>query len=113
MQIAQTIPADLWCEVIQHLTDKMCRFELETIALTSLTRYRAGTYIVYRVNKVLGVVPGEMFDNLDLIIIRENRRNQRDPFVCGKSVAYQPPPGWIIAVHEKAAGLTNARPSLE
>ena len=51
------------------------------------------TYLVYNVDERLGVVLREIFDHLDLIIIRENFRNQSDTFVYGKSIADQSFPG--------------------
>lgn len=51
------------------------------------------TYLVYNVDERLGIVPREIFDHLDLIIIRENFRNQSDTFVHGKSIADQFFPG--------------------
>ena len=48
-----------------------------------------GTYLVHNINEYLGIVHREVFDHLDLIIIRENCRNQSDMFIYGKGIADQ------------------------
>ena len=34
------------------------------------------TYLVYRIDKGLGIVPGEALNHLDFITVGEDRRNQ-------------------------------------
>jgi len=40
-----------------------------------------GGYLVYRINKVLSVVPTEIPDHFDLILAHQNCLNQRDGLV--------------------------------
>jgi hypothetical protein len=47
----------------------------------------AGTYLVYHVDKGLGIVSTEISNRLDLIMIQEDGRYQRDAIMCGKAVA--------------------------
>jgi hypothetical protein len=48
-------------------------------------------YLVYHVDKGLGVVSTEISNHLDLIMIREDGRYQRDAITCGKGIADQQP----------------------
>jgi hypothetical protein len=66
-----------------------------------------GTYLVDRIDKGLGVIPREVSDQLDLIMVRENGRYQRYAFIYGKGVVDQSFPGWRITVHKYAAKLTK------
>jgi hypothetical protein len=50
-------------------------------------RMSMSTYLVYRVDDVLGILSSEASDRLDLIMVRENRHNQRDALVRGKWIA--------------------------
>lgn len=66
-----------------------------------------GSYLIYRVDKGLGVVFGETNDNLDLIGIREDGRYQKSAIVRGKLVADQTFPGGKVASHKNAVKLTG------
>jgi hypothetical protein len=55
-----------------------------------------GTYHVYHVDKVLGIIPREIFNRLDLIMIQEGSRYQRVALMRGKCVAEQLFPGWNV-----------------
>ena len=68
---------------------------------------RVGTYLVYHINKVLGIVTRNLFNHLDLIVIQEHFRDQRDPIVCGKSMISQLFPDWTFTAREKAVKLVN------
>jgi hypothetical protein len=54
----------------------------------------ASIYLAYRIDSVLGIVPEEISSHPDLVMVREDRRNQRDAFVRGESMADQLFPGW-------------------
>jgi hypothetical protein len=43
-----------------------------------------GAHLVYHVDKGLSVVPTEVTDHLDLILVREDCPNERDDFVRGE-----------------------------
>jgi hypothetical protein len=45
------------------------------------------TYLIYHVNKGLGITSKEMSDRLDLITVREDGRYQRGALVRGKRIA--------------------------
>jgi len=64
-------------------------------------------YLVYDVDKVLGVVAGEMFDHLHLVAVREDSRDQGDAFVYIEGMADQPFPGWKPTARKKTVELTK------
>jgi hypothetical protein len=59
-------------------------------------------YLIHYIDKGMGVVSGEMPVHIDPVIIREDRRDQRDALGRGEGMADQTFPGWIFAVDEKA-----------
>ena len=59
------------------------------------------TYLVYHIDKGLGIVSGKMLDHLNLIIVQEDCCDQGNALFCGEGTADQPFPGWILAGHEK------------
>ena len=65
------------------------------------------TYLVYHVNKGLGIISREMSDHLNLITVREDGRYQRSAFVHRKGIADQPFPSGKIATHEDTVKLTE------
>jgi hypothetical protein len=65
------------------------------------------TYLIYYVDKVLGILSREMFDCLDLVIIREDGNYQRDALVCGEGIADQSLPGWRVTADEDTVKLMN------
>ena len=72
----------------------------------------ADAYLVYHVDKGLGITSGEVIEHLDLVIVSEDGCHQRDALVCGKVMTNQQFPGWDVTVHENAIKSVNAR-SLE
>ena len=66
-----------------------------------------GVYLVYHINKVLGIVPSELPDPLDLVVIREDRCDQRDAAVYGKGMTGQLLPRWMFAGCEKIVNSAN------
>ena len=66
-----------------------------------------GSYLVYHINKVLGIVTRKLFNHLDLIVILEHFRDQRDLIVCGKSMISQLFPDSTFTMREKAVKLVN------
>jgi hypothetical protein len=65
------------------------------------------THLVYYVDNVLGILSRKTFDHFNFIIVREDRRYQRDPLPCGKRIADQTFPGWRATTHVGAVKLTN------
>jgi hypothetical protein len=45
------------------------------------------TYLIYCIDNILGIVPREIFSHLDVIVVRENCRDQRDALVRGEGIA--------------------------
>ena len=72
-----------------------------------------GTYRVYHIDKVLGIIPGEIFDRPDLIMIQEGSHYQRAALMRGKCVAEQLFPGWKVTsrvtTHEDTVKPTDGR----
>ena len=65
-------------------------------------------YLIYHVDKGLGIDSVEMPDYLGLITVRNNGFDQRDTLVNGKGGTDQLFPGWgARTVHEKTVRLTN------
>jgi len=56
------------------------------------------TYLVYHVNEDLGIITREISDHLDLLMVREDGRYQRDALVRGKGRADQPFPAWRVTI---------------
>ena len=71
-----------------------------------------GACLVYYINKDLRIVSGELSNRLDLVVVQEDRRDQRDTLIHGKGMTDQPFPGRDFAVHEEPVKLTSVR-SLE
>ena len=69
-----------------------------------------GAYLVHHINKGMGIVSGDIFDRIDLVITGEYRRDQRDALGRGEGVTDQPFPGWIFTAHEKAVQPTIVDP---
>ena len=65
-------------------------------------------YLVYDINKVLGVVAREVFNHLNLVVVREDGRDQRDAFIRGEGVTNQSFPGWAPTGDSRMAKLINA-----
>ena len=65
------------------------------------------TYLVYRIHKGLGIFPIELFNRLNLIVVQEDRRDQRYALVRGEEVIDQPFPHWVFTAHEGPFKLTN------
>ena len=66
-----------------------------------------GTHLVDHIDKRLGIVPRQVFDHLDLIMIRKYCRDQTCALVRDEGMADQPLPGCVFTVHEEAVKLTN------
>ena len=65
-----------------------------------------GTYLVHNIDECLCIMHREVFDHLDLVIIRENCRNQSDMLVHGKGIADQLFPGRSVrTICGQAKGL--------
>ena len=73
-------------------------------------KFHVETNLVDHINKLLGIVPDEIFDHLDLSIVRKDYCDQRDALGRGESATDQPFPGCIFTAHEKAVESTNAQP---
>ena len=65
------------------------------------------TYHVYRINKGLCIVPRELPGHLNLVVVREDRRDQRDTLIRCECMTDQPFPGWDFTVHEEPVKLTS------
>lgn len=65
------------------------------------------TYRVYRVNKGLGVISGEISDRLGRIMIGENGHYQRDALVRGKGITDQLLPGRMDTINKDTIRLTD------
>ena len=83
---AQALPADLWFKIIQHLIDRIRNSEC-------LSVFNAGTYLVYYIDKCLGIVPRQTSNYLNLIIVREDCSDQRDSLVYPKARCDESFPG--------------------
>jgi hypothetical protein len=71
-----------------HPTPNRQGTEFRVSQPTRLPRARgAGTYLIYHVDKGLGVVSAESSDHLDLIAIREDGCYQRGAITRGKGIA--------------------------
>ena len=66
-----------------------------------------GAHLIYGINKSLRINPRELSNCINLIVVQENRRDQRDALVHGEGVTDQPFPGWDFAAHEEAVELTD------
>ena len=62
---AQALPADLWFEAIQRLIDRVRWFECLFVC-------NVGAYLVYYIDKCLGIVSRETSNCLNLIIVQED-----------------------------------------
>ena len=56
------------------------------------------THIVYHIDKGLSIITIETSDHFDLILAREDGRNQGDPFKCGEGAENQTFPAWRAEV---------------
>ena len=70
-------------------------------------RDNANIHLVYHVDKNLGILPGEIFERLELITIREDGRYQIDALVWKKGRADQPFPGGRVTGRGNAVKPTN------
>jgi len=66
-----------------------------------------GTYIIYPIDKGLGITPREAFDHLNLVIIQEYCRNQRCALVPGGGLVGQLLPDWLFATYKKTVRLAG------
>ena len=64
-------------------------------------------HLVYHVNKSLGILPGEIFENFELITIGEDGRYQIDALIWREGRADQPFPGGRVAEYENMVKPTN------
>ena len=71
------------------------------------TRNCVRTYLVHNIDEALGIVPGELSDCLDLILVQEYRRDQKDALVCGERMTDQPFPGWKVTTREDTVRPTD------
>ena len=81
-------------------------FELGLIDTSS--RGRSITYLVYNVNKGLGVFSVELSHHLQPILFGEDGCDQRDTFSHIKGIANQPFPIWRVTAHGKAIRSASA-----
>lgn len=70
-QIVQTPYANLWWKSIQRLIGGTSKFKSTVL---SLEREFVRAHLIYNIDEVLGIVPRETSDQLDLITIREDGR---------------------------------------
>jgi len=64
-------------------------------------------YLVYDIDKVLGIVSREVLDHLNLVAVREDTRDKGNSFVRGEGMADQPFPGWTPAARKKTVKSMN------
>jgi len=67
------------------------------------------TYLVHHVNKSLGIISGEVFENLCLITVREDGLYQIETLDFGKSRIDQLFPGGRVPKHMNTVKLTDER----
>ena len=72
---------DMWFKIIKCLIDKT-----EVNRPVPQKSKSVSIYLIYHVDIVLSIVPRERFNRIDLIIIREDIRNQRDAFGRGEGM---------------------------
>ena len=65
------------------------------------------TNLAYHVDKVLGIVPNEIFGHLELIRVRKYCCDQRDALGHGECATDQPFPGRIFTAYEKVVGSAS------
>ena len=68
-----------------------------------------GTYGVHLIDKNLGIIPREIFDHLNQVILQKYCSDQRYAFVRGEGMIDQPFPGWSFAARERVVRLVDAR----
>jgi len=68
---------------------------------------RVETYLVYHVDKSLGVVPAEISDHSNFMMVREDGCDQRDALACGEGMVDQPFPCWLFTAHQGVARLSD------
>ena len=73
----------------------------------SVIRSCVETNRIHYVDKVLGIVPDEVFNHLHLSMVRKDCCDQRDALGHSESLADQPFPGWDFTVHEEPVKLTS------
>ena len=66
------------------------------------------TYHVYCVDEGLRIVPRELSGHLNLIVVREDHRDQRDALVRGEGMTDQLFPGRDFTAYEEPVKFTNA-----
>ena len=69
-----------------------------------------GTYPLYQIDKVLGIIPRKVFDHPDLDIVREDHRDQRDAVVDCEGIIDQLFPDWMFTAQDKSVKLMDIRP---
>jgi hypothetical protein len=66
-----------------------------------------GTCLVHLIDKRLGIISGEISDHIDLIRVRENRRNQGDALALNEGIVDQTFPRLAVAAQNKIVGLKS------
>ena len=64
-------------------------------------------YFIYRIDKGLGIVPRELFDHPNLVIVHKDCCDQRYALVRGEGMIDQLFPGWVFTTNEKVIKLIN------
>ena len=64
-------------------------------------------YLIYCIDKRLSIIPRELSDDFNLIMVREDRADQGDTLMRNESVGDQLFPGWIFTAYEQVLTLTN------
>jgi hypothetical protein len=67
------------------------------------------TNLAYHVDKVLGIVPNEIFGHLELIVVRKYFCDQRDALGHGECATDQLCPGRIFTAYNKLVGSAGIR----
>ena len=67
-------------------------------------------HLVNHVDKGLGIIPAEGLEHFDLVAVREDGRDHRDAFACGKFPVDQTFPRWSVASREKPVRLMMRDP---
>ena len=79
--------------------DQACRLNIDS----------CGTCLIYRINESLCITLGELSNHFSLIVVQEDRRDQRDALVHGEGMTNQPFPGFTA--REEAVKLMDVRSS--
>jgi len=65
------------------------------------------SYLVYYINKFLGIIPRELSDHFNLVVVREDLRDQRLALVRGEGIVDQLFPDRVFAMHGEVATSTD------